>query len=304
MSRQKHCGIVILGMHRSGTSAVAGAIAMAGGVAPFELMPASEDNPRGYWESQRIVHFNNSLLASAGARWNVAGRISKRWFDAPEREIDAARAADLICAAFPDAGPLVLKDPRICRLLPIWKRAFQMLGGQWYAVLVTRNPMDVASSLRRRIEKEQFRPAAVESILAGLLLWLRYNIDAERHSRDMRRTVLDYGSVLENRDAVFTPSFLESLTLKASPETTERIRGFLDPQLNREGVSHAPREFQPNLEGLRAAEAVRRAMLHGDVPTLEKFRSNLNRMSGTSEMFTELQIGSILEHLDGLEFQP
>jgi hypothetical protein len=72
--------ILVLGMHRSGTSVVSGAMVRLGAAAPRTLMPATHDNMRGYWESTRIVYFNEELLASAGSTWDDWRAIDARWY--------------------------------------------------------------------------------------------------------------------------------------------------------------------------------------------------------------------------------
>ena len=61
---------VVLGMHRSGTSSVAGTLALLGAAAPRTLMGPAQDNPKGFWESQVVTAFNDRLLAAAGSAWD------------------------------------------------------------------------------------------------------------------------------------------------------------------------------------------------------------------------------------------
>ena len=62
--------IFILGMHRSGTSAVSGALRFCGFGHGGALMPNQRDNVNGFWESLPIVRLNTRLLAMAGMRWD------------------------------------------------------------------------------------------------------------------------------------------------------------------------------------------------------------------------------------------
>jgi len=62
--------IIVLGMHRSGTSAVAGTLTKLGGRSPKNLMPATKGNARGYFESVPLMQFHEQLLQSAGSAWN------------------------------------------------------------------------------------------------------------------------------------------------------------------------------------------------------------------------------------------
>ena len=62
-------GVYVLGMHRSGTSALARVIDLLGvPVADDGLLAPSEDNPAGYWEPLDLVLFNQVLLRELGGR--------------------------------------------------------------------------------------------------------------------------------------------------------------------------------------------------------------------------------------------
>src|SRR5262245_15299141 len=107
-------------MHRSGTSALAGLLVHLGARAPQTLMPADENNPQGYWESLAFHDFHERLLRSAGSRWDAWTRVSPEWL----RRVSAGRygdeCRDLLQREFGDAPLFVLKDPRMCRLMPFW----------------------------------------------------------------------------------------------------------------------------------------------------------------------------------------
>ncbi len=149
-------------MHRSGTSAVAGFLAKAGffAGADDDLLAPAEDNPKGFFERQDVNALNDSLLAELGGAWDkppsrraVSGRAAA-WRPRAQAMVDAlaAEATD---------RPLVLKDPRICLLLPAWEATLEGFA----FVLVDRSPMDVAASIRRR----DGRPLYV-----ALALWQSY----------------------------------------------------------------------------------------------------------------------------------
>lgn len=234
MTRMSRPGILVLGMHRSGTSAVTRLLGLAGGELPLELMPPVADNPQGYWESVRIARFNNRLLESADTRWNDPAAVSEAWFQEPARADDLAEAAALLSEEFPPAGTLVCKDPRICRLLPLWRRAFAMAGIAPRAVLVLRNPLEVAASLAARAADPATAPAAVVAPAGALLLWLRYVLEAERHSRDMPRDVVEYGAVLADWRTALAPVFAKGELHSLCPSITDSIDAFLDPRLRRQ----------------------------------------------------------------------
>jgi hypothetical protein len=141
-------GAVILGMHRSGTSAAARALALSGfepGRAS-ELEPSDDHNPTGYYERRRIMRANDEFLALAGGSWDRPP---------PREEVLAVRGAcqreinslmhDILQEA--DDAPVLVKDPRISVLLPLW---WPSLRERFTPLLVVRNPIEIALSLMHR----------------------------------------------------------------------------------------------------------------------------------------------------------
>jgi len=185
-------------MHRSGTSALTGMLGAMGAALPGDSMPATADNPTGYWESRGLARFNNRLLESAGTRWNDDAAIPAEWFEDPARDRDRGEARRLLDDAFAAATLFALKDPRLCRLLPFWCQVLSSAGIDHSAVLVLRDPLEVARSLAARKDVPQFRPAAIASTSRALLLWLRYVLDAERHSRDLPRVAVDFAHLVSD----------------------------------------------------------------------------------------------------------
>jgi len=141
-------GVRVVGMHRSGTSFVAGAFARGGYFVGSDdkRLPPDPDNQPGYFERRDLVELDDRMLGSFGGSWwqppsveaVVAGQA---------RFVGAA--ADLLTEIRTEAGarPIVLKDPRMACLMPVWN---PVVGSQLLDVLVLRNPMDVARSLARR----------------------------------------------------------------------------------------------------------------------------------------------------------
>lgn len=226
--------ILVLGMHRSGTSALTKALGFLGAGLPRETMPAAADNPLGYWEAPRIARFNNRLLESAGTRWNDDGPIPTRWFADPRRAADRAEAAALIAGEFPDGETFVLKDPRICRLLPFWRTVLDEAGIHTHAVLLVRDPLEVARSLAARADVPEFRPAAIPATDRGLLLWLRYTLDAERHSRGLPRHAVEYQRLLGDWRPAVEPLVAAGLLAPPTEAARAAVDAFLDPGLRRQ----------------------------------------------------------------------
>ncbi len=141
-------GVLVLGMHRSGTSAVTGVIDRLGLPAcrkedRFAIFPA---NPRGNHESRSLSFFDEFLLRRLGGRWWAPVDPPAGWELDPGVLPLLEQARTLFASAHPTPR-WVWKDPRACLLLPFWDR---VLGTGLPRILVLRPPMEIAASLARR----------------------------------------------------------------------------------------------------------------------------------------------------------
>ncbi len=168
-------------MHRSGTSALAGVLVRLGVEAPRTLMPPNDANSLGFWESDPIVGFHDRLLRELGTSWDAWTRVP---------EVPATYDAELsrlIESEFGGASPFMVKDPRMCRLMPLWRRVLAAARVEPTVVIVTRGVAAVSESLAVR----DGLPDAYSS-----LMWLRHMLDAERDTRGWRRTFVEYDELL------------------------------------------------------------------------------------------------------------
>lgn len=250
--------ILVLGMHRSGTSAIAQLFSLLGAAGPRETMPASADNPLGYWESPGIARLNNRLLESAGTRWNDESAVAKAWFDDPARGSDRAEARQLMEAEFPADATIVCKDPRICRLLPFWRHVLEEMEIPLHAVLMLRDPEEVARSLAARAAQPSFRPAAIVARERAVLLWLRYVIDAERHSRGLPRQAINFAGLLADWRAAVSPLIQAGVLPPITTAASTVADAFIDPALRRQ---HAARPLGPSANPVAPAATLPQRLL-------------------------------------------
>lgn len=161
-------GVVVLGMHRSGTSVAAQVINRLGvPVGQGRLVPATDANPDGHWESWDLQEINNDLLAAFGGSWAGPPVMEDGWEASPPALQLDARAVSCWNRVHP-GDHWMWKDPRNCLTLPFWIRVARLSGP---AVIIYRDPQQVAASLAQR---DGF------SEKVGLALWERYNRDALR----------------------------------------------------------------------------------------------------------------------------
>ncbi len=188
-NRSARTALIVLGMHRSGTSAMAGVLAQLGAALPKALMPPTDANPKGYFESVEAYRLNDAVLASAGSSWDDPAPFDVAWYRSPSFQDYRLRAAKVIGKEFGVSKLFVLKDPRICRLLPFWRQTLADLAVRPLHVCIHRHPREVASSLSRR----EGWPETV-----GILLWLRHVLDAEADSRGQPRVFVSYDMLLSD----------------------------------------------------------------------------------------------------------
>ncbi|MFO1098505.1 MAG: glycosyltransferase [Xanthobacteraceae bacterium] len=185
--------ILVAGMHRSGTSAFARTFNLLGCDLPKTLMPPGLGNEAGHWESEAVAGLNDEILASAGLAWDDWEAINPSWYSSPIKDGFLERARDTLRNEFSTSRLFVLKDPRICRLLPFWIEALAAFGAEPLIVSPVRNPLEVAASLH---ERERMDPSVAQ------LLWLRHVLDVEAHSRDLKRVYIRYDELLSRWQAV------------------------------------------------------------------------------------------------------
>lgn len=183
--------ILVLGMHRSGTSSVAGVLSKLGAALPQNLMTGDNFNAKGYFESNVITEFNDKLLAAAGTGWSDWRRFDPSWLESKDASDFHTRAVELFSSEFASVTVAVLKDPRICRIAPFWLDVFREMGVKPHILIPIRSPVDVAKSLS--VDRGYAPGLALRD---GYLLWLRHVLDAEWHTRALPRSIFSWRSFL------------------------------------------------------------------------------------------------------------
>jgi hypothetical protein len=232
--------VMVLGMHRSGTSSAAGTLVRLGAAAPRHLIAPNPGNERGFWESGVIMDLNDAILAAGGSDWRDWRKFNLDAIGCEEGDALRARAKASLAEEFGDAGLAVMKDPRMCRLMPFWRPAFDEAKWSVRAVLPIRSPLEVACSLKRR---DGLRLAY------GCLLWLRHVLDAEAETRGMARAILDWPEFLDDRRSSLT-RISEQLGL-VWPRWHERalaeVDQFVSADLRRHRASEADLRTHPEI---------------------------------------------------------
>ena len=248
--------ILVLGMHRSGTSALTWLLGRLGAALPRDAIEASGDNARGYWESQALVKADDQLLRVVRSSWFDPRALDFSRLSADGLRSRKNRIREAIESAWGDAPLLAIKDPRQCRCVPVILDVLNEMRIEPRALLMLRSPAEIARSLASR---DGTTPAYAH------LLWLRHMIDAERATRGLMRAVVDYDAMLGDWRGTMTriAPLAGREGWQADETETSAIEAFLDP-----GLRHhrdAASELEQPLTGIvRAVDEGLRGLIDAD----------------------------------------
>jgi len=187
-AQKKRVCLVVIGMHRSGTSAVTRVLSLLGAGLPQKLLGAVEgSNLLGHWEPERLIVAHDALLAEAGSGWDDWQPLTFKNLTPERLAYHKDQLRRLISEEYGKEPLFVLKDPRVCRFVPLYRDLLAEMGIAACAVITFRNPLEVAASLLVRNGMSK---------MDGMLLWLRNVLDAERGSRSLPRVILGYDRLL------------------------------------------------------------------------------------------------------------
>lgn len=236
----------VAGAHRSGTSALTRVVNLLGAAIPSDLSEANAFNVKGYWEPLPLVRLNNDLLARMGATWNDWRPVS----DPLEADRDGrlmVQAREFLRDALADHSLLVLKDPRICSLIPFWEDACDRETVAASYLIPLRSPFEVARSLARRENT---------SVQWGLALWLRNTLDAETSTRSKPRSFTIFDELQNDWRAVadrIASQLRLQWPMRHDPAVQRHIQGFLDKSLVTSTRTRDENQYPTRLAALAAA---------------------------------------------------
>ena len=217
--------IVVLGMHRSGTSLATRALRALGVSLGGNLSAeSSPDNAKGHWEDRDVLAFNERLMATLALEWDVVGAHDSALMSAPSLAPMVEEARALVQSKIVGGETWAFKDPRTARLWPFWRRVFaDGEFGQPDFLWSIRHPLAVAQSLARR---DGFAP------LKSYLLWLRHNDLPFDDVAAGRHVLVDYDRMLRSpREELEGIADGLALSLGDERAVAEFAEGFLDPGL-------------------------------------------------------------------------
>lgn len=254
--------VIVIGMHRSGTSALARGLQMLGVYLGNNFLDIRPDNPTGYWEDKNIYQLNERLLAALGLRWEEVALIDDTLWNKPQVEILRSEAVDYLRSQFVSHPLWGFKDPRTVRLLPFWQSALRRLDVDESYLVVIRNPRSVALSLLKRHGMDE---------ITAHFLWLVYMVPYLSEIAGKPFIVADYDMVMADpRQQIERIARGLKIPLNESARAAiERFAGdFLDPKLRHSFFKESDFDLNPKLRPLtREAYLWLRGIAEDRIPT-------------------------------------
>ncbi len=192
---------------------------------------ANSYNETGYWESDALRQVNDAVLASLGGSWARPAPLTDEWFATPSYRRLRRRAVNAFHQVYAFQRVWAWKDPRTCLLLPFWRRVLKR--ATTVAIVVYRNPLEVASSLEKRNKM---------SCDVAVKLWERYMTSALDAAELVPNIVVSYENLLTMplETVAAIRSLLVDNRIPLEPEAQESsILELVDPELRHASISRA-----------------------------------------------------------------
>ncbi len=230
---------LIMGMHRSGTSALAGTLREHG----VFLGPVKEEsygNPKGNQEIQDLWRLNDRLLRAAGHSWTNPCVVTK-WTGQDEQD------RDTLLSNFSNQSCWGIKDPRLLFMLNFWTPA---LPSTPRLVASFRHPAPVISSLQKRDDALAHRSLSVWKKYNARLLELLgernialvcFDVEPADYARRIKSMVRELGLPPREHLDFFESAHRSRLSDSTFPDEESRAiyQGILDRYVSQAGDSAA-----------------------------------------------------------------
>lgn len=260
--------LIMLGMHRSGTSALSGTLWRLGLDLGTDLMPPEEgSNSLGFYEHNSIVPAHEILLRTLDSHWSDTEPFPNDWLESAAADEARTSIRSVLDRDFP-AGRTMdwgVKDPRLCRLVRLWWPLLDSVEPCF--ILVRRDPAEVAASLETRDGM---------TWEAALRLWWRYMSEAERDTRGATRIFVDYDQLLgdwrtlvDRIGSAFAVPGLPTLALDSAGLGALEVDRYLDPA-ERHHRGTRDRGHRRTPERIAAFDAAFRAAIENPSPRMEQ----------------------------------
>lgn len=222
--------IVVLGMHRSGTSVLTRSLECLGVNLGDSLMPGNEDNRLGFYEDLDFVNLNIAMLDAIGQKWHHLALVKETDVDLLIQAGYLQQALELLEKKCSHASVFAFKDPRTSKLMPFWSRVFEACPYALSYVVALRNPESVVSSL---VKRDSF------PVAKSYYLWLEHLLNAVSYTQNTTRVFLDYDRFLADPE-IGLRDLASGLDLKINAQAqADFLHSFLNKELRHHQSNNA-----------------------------------------------------------------
>jgi len=222
--------VLVLGMHRSGTSLLTGMLNLMGVYLGKDLMSPNEFNPKGYFENFEIYRINEGILSKLKSSWDSMEELPSGWINRKELSPYKKKLKKIISEEFKFSNVFALKDPRICLLLPLYIHILGELKIEVRYIILKRKEIEIAESLRKR---DKF------SLFKSFRLFKKYEYNIIKYTHDKKKIEIDFDDIITNPKKIILllREFL-GLKLKIDEKFLKIIKNFVDPKLRHYSIDN------------------------------------------------------------------
>jgi hypothetical protein len=183
--------LFVLGMARSGTSALTRVLSLCGGALPAGMVGGLVGNPLGYWEPRQAVYLNEAILRRHGsAGFDPSLHLQEQGAIAAAEKTACISKIGEYLTTLPAVPLVVIKELQVTMLSDVWFEAARLAGFNIAALIAVRHPQEVIASFAKR------GIGTSEELSAAL--WLKYSLLAERNTRGLPRVFVEYANLLDD----------------------------------------------------------------------------------------------------------
>lgn len=291
--------VVVLGMHRSGTSLLSNVLHFLSVDMADTGDHISPNNPGGFWERPELVAIQDEILEALGCPIGHPAHVlpfPAGWWRRKEIQALKPKLTAYIGAALAEShGLWGFKDPRTCRLLPLWGEVFEQLNLRPHYVHAIRTPGEAAASMS--IKNVVKRPM---SVAQGELMWLAYNYDIVRHTAGLVVSTVDYHEWFEH-PVLVARRLVAALGVETgftSDELAECVRSIVRSEFRNQTENRSDagsemsiaRSFYETLAGDHGADAERGRTIAGQLTFLDMLFKSIRPAIGLLDELPELKL--------------